>query len=72
LDTGYLVAGRTQFDPSGDQGGYGLLMKQGADLNPIWAKTGSAFRTENGIERLIKLNKAQGYLEIMTLKESHY
>jgi len=70
-DTGYLVAGRTQFDPVGEQGGYGLLMKLGADLNPIWAKTISASRTENWIERVLKLNKAQGYLAIMPFKESN-
>lgn len=70
-DTGYLVAGRTQFDPIGGQGGYGLLMKLGADLNPLWAKTVSASRTENGIERIIKLNKAQGYLAIMRFQDNY-
>jgi len=74
VDTGYLAAGRTQFDPSGgyEKGGYGLLMKLGADLNPIWAKTVSASRTGNWIERILKLNKAQGYLAIMTFVESRY
>ncbi len=74
LDTGYLVAGRTQFDPSGvnDQGGFGFLMKLGSDLKPIWAKTVSASRTENWIERILKLNKAQGYLALMTFQENYY
>jgi hypothetical protein len=71
VDTGYLAAGRTRFDAWGDQGGYGLLMKLGADLNLIWAKTVSASRTENWIERILKLNKAQGYLAIMKFRENY-